>query len=119
MNTAPILDSISPGFAVLSAGTVTPYCRLTDSIDLTDSRSEEHTSELQSRRDLHSFPTRRSSDLHGTHPRLDQPGVRGAIRRNRHPILPFDGLDRFDRLFDQPFAFAETVRQGIQIHLEW
>src|ERR1035437_10210854 len=26
-------------------------------------RSEEHTSELQSRRDLHSFPTRRSSDL--------------------------------------------------------
>src|SRR5476649_1239225 len=28
-------------------------------------RSEEHTSELQSHRDLHSFPTRRSSDLHG------------------------------------------------------
>src|SRR5260221_683830 len=27
------------------------------------SRSEEHTSELQSHRDLHSFPTRRSSDL--------------------------------------------------------
>src|SRR5882672_4754765 len=29
------------------------------------SRSEEHTSELQSHSDLHSFPTRRSSDLHG------------------------------------------------------
>src|SRR5215204_3412218 len=29
----------------------------------TGSRSEEHTSELQSHRDLHSFPTRRSSDL--------------------------------------------------------
>src|SRR3712207_1436219 len=28
----------------------------------TESRSEEHTSELQSRRYLHSFPTRRSSD---------------------------------------------------------
>src|SRR5476649_2200102 len=28
-------------------------------------RSEEHTSELQSHRDLHSFPTRRSSDLAG------------------------------------------------------
>src|SRR5215204_3077050 len=28
-------------------------------------RSEEHTSELQSHRDLHSFPTRRSSDLVG------------------------------------------------------
>src|ERR1044072_5767121 len=26
-------------------------------------RSEEHTRELQSHRDLHSFPTRRSSDL--------------------------------------------------------
>src|SRR5476649_2697682 len=33
------------------------------------SRSEEHTSELQSHRDLHSFPTRRSSDLlsHAVH----------------------------------------------------
>src|SRR5476649_2157466 len=31
-----------------------------------DFRSEEHTSELQSHRDLHSFPTRRSSDL-GVH----------------------------------------------------
>src|ERR1044072_1992234 len=29
----------------------------------TFTRSEEHTSELQSHRDLHSFPTRRSSDL--------------------------------------------------------
>src|ERR671933_829423 len=28
-----------------------------------ESRSEEHTSELQSHRDLHSFSTRRSSDL--------------------------------------------------------
>src|SRR5882672_6787105 len=31
------------------------------------SRSEEHTSELQSHRDLHSFPTRRSSDLNYGH----------------------------------------------------
>src|SRR5947209_8463981 len=30
---------------------------------LAKSRSEEHTSELQSRQYLHSFPTRRSSDL--------------------------------------------------------
>src|SRR5882672_2889097 len=29
----------------------------------TSPRSEEHTSELQSHSDLHSFPTRRSSDL--------------------------------------------------------
>src|SRR5882672_5176612 len=32
------------------------------------SRSEEHTSELQSHSDLHSFPTRRSSDLCSTTP---------------------------------------------------
>src|SRR5882672_4257843 len=32
---------------------------------LPSERSEEHTSELQSHRDLHSFPTRRSSDLLG------------------------------------------------------
>src|SRR5882672_5962937 len=31
--------------------------------DSSGGRSEEHTSELQSHRDLHSFPTRRSSDL--------------------------------------------------------
>src|SRR5882672_10873611 len=36
-------------------------------------RSEEHTSELQSHSDLHSFPTRRSSDLPST--------KRGSCRR--------------------------------------
>src|ERR671933_480957 len=35
------------------------FCRA----NRTMTRSEEHTSELQSHRDLHSFPTRRSSDL--------------------------------------------------------
>src|SRR5215211_1128792 len=40
------------------------------------SRSEEHTSELQSHRDLHSFPTRRSSDPDG---RDDDP-ARGPAR---------------------------------------
>src|SRR5476649_2232701 len=40
-------------------------------------RSEEHTSELQSHRDLHSFPTRRSSDLPG---RLHQSGHIGDRR---------------------------------------
>src|SRR5918998_936535 len=42
--------------ATLSLSAPSRYC---DS----RSRSEEHTSELQSHRDLHSFPTRRSSDL--------------------------------------------------------
>src|SRR5476649_187892 len=40
-------------------------------------RSEEHTSELQSHRDLHSFPTRRSSDLSTCRPS----GARGRCRR--------------------------------------
>src|SRR5882672_9504026 len=39
-------------------------------------RSEEHTSELQSHRDLHSFPTRRSSDLDGNR----RPDFRAAAR---------------------------------------
>src|SRR5476649_1471213 len=34
-----------------------------DEVSEAADRSEEHTSELQSHRDLHSFPTRRSSDL--------------------------------------------------------
>src|SRR6476646_10405911 len=34
-----------------------------DAVRRLAARSEEHTSELQSHRDLHSFPTRRSSDL--------------------------------------------------------
>src|SRR5579875_3875245 len=40
-----------------------PPTRRQDRHDRHDPRSEEHTSELQSHRDLHSFPTRRSSDL--------------------------------------------------------
>src|SRR5882672_9097447 len=48
-------------------------------------RSEEHTSELQSHRDLHSFPTRRSSDLlflgHGETARLGRWNV--ASRQQR------------------------------------
>src|SRR5476649_2187260 len=49
-------------------------------------RSEEHTSELQSHSDLHSFPTRRSSDLsmdaHNTR--------RNAARFRRTDIAPAD-----------------------------
>src|SRR5476649_1447599 len=40
-------------------------------------RSEEHTSELQSHRDLHSFPTRRSSDLAACPCCRRPPGARG------------------------------------------
>src|SRR5882672_11110833 len=46
-------------------------------------RSEEHTSELQSHRDLHSFPTRRSSDLATSSrgPRASRRRRRGAASR--------------------------------------
>src|SRR5207249_4615603 len=52
---------------------------------ITTCRSEEHTSELQSRFDLHTFPTRRSSDLrygefilHDRHSR-DLPRVKNRV----------------------------------------
>src|SRR5476649_2068647 len=65
-------------------------------IDILLNRSEEHTSELQSHRDLHSFPTRRSSDLRhrqDVHMRRngvarcrgDGPGVSRTVRAHRHP----------------------------------
>src|ERR1035437_2260992 len=47
-------------------------------------RSEEHKSELQSRRDLHSFPTRRSSDLEAAQvidAGLARPQQHDAVRR--------------------------------------
>src|SRR3712207_4104212 len=48
-------------------------------------RSEEHTSELQSRRYLHSFPARRSSDVHagGAAVRARQDVDRGPAARAR------------------------------------
>src|SRR5215204_82456 len=58
------------------------------------SRSEEHTSELQSHRDLHSFPTRRSSDLDASgFDRLDVPAEehdRGAA--DKVQVAPVYGV---------------------------
>src|SRR5476649_1472569 len=45
-------------------------------------RSEEHTSELQSHRDLHSFPTRRSSDLPPTSGFSSAPASASGISSN-------------------------------------
>src|SRR5476649_1241462 len=47
-------------------------------------RSEEHTSELQSHRDLHSFPTRRSSDLSDRDREKRAVGF-GVPRQSRRP----------------------------------
>src|SRR5882672_10471723 len=52
------------------------------------SRSEEHTSELQSHSDLHSFPTRRSSDLALHHPAREVRGHRG-----RMPLVYSHGVE--------------------------
>src|SRR5882672_9302911 len=52
-------------FENLAAPLVPHVSKLARSASVPARRSEEHTSELQSHRDLHSFPTRRSSDLVG------------------------------------------------------
>src|SRR5260221_605749 len=52
-------------------------------------RSEEHTSELQSHRDLHSFPTRRSSDL-----RLNAPEETDDYRPPHTPLTSVDELKK-------------------------
>src|SRR5438445_317720 len=51
-------------------------CKASASLPRRNDRSEEHTSELQSRQYLYSFPTRRSSDLFAAYPfALDQAGM--------------------------------------------
>src|ERR671927_288214 len=73
------INTTAPTVAVISASTKAENGRCMPSTPKSQpptTRSEEHTSELQPHRDLHSFPTRRSSDLcdqhHGTHRRRDQ-----------------------------------------------
>src|SRR5882672_3712236 len=68
-------------------------------------RSEEHTSELQSHRDLHSFPTRRSSDLVGW----------AALLTAYSPLAPVQvgrGLGHVAALGRCDFAGVEAARGG-------
>src|SRR5476649_620993 len=59
-----IIIVMTPGSYGTSVANVSPPGSPTASrAEVTLWRSEEHTSELQSHSDLHSFPTRRSSDL--------------------------------------------------------
>src|SRR5882672_1651379 len=61
-------------------------------------RSEEHTSELQSHRDLHSFPTRRSSDLSGSADRsVAHGGVAVPVAGCGAPELPAAGPGQTSR----------------------
>src|SRR5476649_643447 len=55
-------DAMISPYSFFNVDPSSPICGST-CITKYDDRSEEHTSELQSHSDLHSFPTRRSSDL--------------------------------------------------------
>src|SRR4030095_14769258 len=58
---APIVQLTMLGYAATTDVRNVPVLVVDE--DASSERSEEHTSELQSHRDLHSRPTRRSSDL--------------------------------------------------------
>src|SRR5215211_1969336 len=83
-------------------------------------RSEEHTSELQSHRDLHSFPTRRSSDLA---PYLVTQSAMGHLLAPVSMLLPLAlyALERSRRGSDAWLAFAGAALASIplsgQVHL--
>src|SRR5262252_6894170 len=57
------LDWVIVRHVILTDGPKTDAYRALVDPSVRITRSEEHTSELQSHSDLHSFPTRRSSDL--------------------------------------------------------
>src|SRR5476649_1278071 len=83
----PIYPLIEPGAhrfvcAIGGSGIAATDRNDGDAEDDQNERSEEHTSELQSHRDLHSFPTRRSSDLSLN--RTGRPQVRLRDRRVRY-----------------------------------
>src|SRR5215211_4715237 len=77
----PILLPVIGDVAAPAAVLIRPDGHVAWAGDLSDrelprARSEEHTSELQSHSDLHSFPTRRSSDLAPGHRRRRGTGGR-------------------------------------------
>src|SRR5215211_7910041 len=83
-------------------------CGITWTVAPRYSRSEEHTSELQSHRDLHSFPTRRSSDLADDHVR------RRRLGRAPNPVLDLvrDVRDHLD-CGAEVFALALLSEHGV------
>src|SRR4030095_17018328 len=59
---------------------------------LVGTRSEEHTSALQSHRDLHSFPTRRSSDLLAGLGLIGLPVLIHLIVRRKRKLIPWGAM---------------------------
>src|SRR5947209_3498104 len=74
-------------------------------------RSEEHTSELQSRQYLHSFPTRRSSDLHAVAGRRASSFLRAQPLRPDRVALWRDVLCRSDSRLPKP-AWRDAARRA-------
>src|SRR6266496_3955770 len=100
--------------------------RRVSSTSLPSSRSEEHTSELQSRRDLAALPTRRSSNLD------DEPTAKGGFlsKRTSFPrlmhdaaqglfdvvtIVDLDRLTRSEDLRERGEVLGAFQRAGVQI----
>src|SRR5919202_101258 len=74
--------------------------------DLSTNRSEEHTSELQSHRDLHSFPTRRSSDL----------------IKSEHDMGPYRSAIaelQFNRALDEVWVMVRSLNQYLESLKPW
>src|SRR5476649_852987 len=74
-------------------------------------RSEEHTSELQSHSDLHSFPTRRSSDLIFQQIDLPSASSRVAICGDAHVCLNL----HCNQPATYPLAYSFRARAGAQL----
>src|SRR5215204_5014223 len=70
---------------------------------VTLARSEEHTSELQSHSDLHSFPTRRSSDLAAVGP---------GVHVHRSPYRPRNAGSKLEAF--EPFARGHVGEHRVQ-----
>src|SRR5437773_1617616 len=84
MNIAPVLVSRSGASGRCNASVSPPSWSAPGN---GPKRSEEHTSELQSHHDLHSFPTRRSSDLGRGVESLERGPKAVRIRRPRRFVI--------------------------------
>src|SRR5476649_53622 len=92
-----------------SARMATPISALSGCwpLKISGARSEEHTSELQSHRDLHSFPTRRSSDLEG-----DRMAVEREPHQQRQDGDADQRVERMLALEDQRRAGDQALQLG-------
>src|SRR5882672_5261041 len=89
-----------PGWSFMAARATTNF------ITAGKNRSEEHTSELQSHRDLHSFPTRRSSDLD-----FNEQLEKCTLRAKKTGLVVYGGA-RDDQFY---YGGEERIREGASV----